>query len=391
MLKSIPMPTSNNEALKIARIKNSPEFDMVKSKRTVYAAGAFNLDNTIFPSIISARTGPFWKPVIEDRTPTPKNNTEIIVEPGIQTITKALKKAGAKGTLVLNPGTYFVEKSMKINGDITIKGTSDKGDVIIKSADHLPKPFSYFFRIQEGANAKFKNLTFEGESSTVVKYAIISPEENLSGKYNLFVDNCIFQNFTNERGSSVFKAYAGTIADTISIKNSIIKDSYRGLSLSSEKGLYGKYNAEVIILHNNLFKNIKQYVINYTRPGINPTTRGGELIIDQCVFNKIYNTEKGYILKTKGINFVTIKNTIFENSNEIITPFSLSGINNTIDNCLVYVSGTIKTASNVKKGTLIYKNPKWEDHKIFLPSSKSMLLKENNKKERIGLLKPLKN
>ena len=391
MLRSLPMPTSNNEALKTTKFANSPELDINKSKRTVYVAGAFNLDNTIFPAATSARTGPFWKPVIEERAPKPKSNKEIIVEPGVQTINSALKKAGTKGILLLNPGTYFVEKSMKIKGEITIKGTGNKGDVIIKSADKLPKPFSYFFRVQEGANLKLENLILDGESSTAVKYAIVSPEKNISGTYNLFVDNCTFQNFTNRDGGAIFKAYVGTLADTISIKNSELIDSYRGLNLSYEKGFYGNYNAEVIILHNTLFKSIKEFAVNYTRAGINPATRGGELIIDQCIFSKIYNTEKGYILKTNEINYVTIKNTVFENSHEILTPLKLSGINNSIDNCVVFASGNIKVEKSAKKGNLIYKNPKWEDHKIFLPSSKSVLLKENNDVGRIGLLNPLKN
>ncbi|MFD1294411.1 chondroitinase-B domain-containing protein [Lutibacter holmesii] len=389
MLRSLPMPTSNNEALKTAKLANSPEQDMSNAKRTVYVAGAFNLDNTVFPAATSARTGPFWKPVIEERAPKPKSNKEIVVEPGVQTITSALKKAGTKGTLLLNPGTYFVEKSMKIKGDITIKSNDTNGEVLIKSAEKLPKPFSYFFRVQEGAKLKLENLILDGKSSTAVKYAIVSPQENISGTYNLFVDNCTFKNFTNSSGGAIFKAYVGTLADTISIKNSKLIDSYRGLNLSYEKGFYGKYNAEVIILHNTLFKDIEQFAINYTRAGVNATSRGGELIIDQCVFNDIYNKEKGYILKTTGLNYVTIKNTVFEDCHEVLTPFKLSGINNSINNCVVFACGIIKVEKGAKKDNLIYKNPKWDDHKTFSPSSKSVLLKENNKVDRIGLLAPI--
>lgn len=390
LLRNLPMPSSNNEVLKTAK-KNSrsPELDMSKSKREVYVAGAFNLDNTKYPSIISAKNGPFWKPVIEERIPI-ITNKEIVVEPGVGTINKAIKKAGKKGVLILNPGTYIVDKTMKINGDIYIKGNNKNGKIILKSANNLPKALTYFFRINEGAKATFENLTFDGDASSIVKYAIVSPDKNLTGNYDLFVDNCTFENFSNQNGGAIFKAYVGTLADTISFKNSILKNSYRGLNLSYEKGFYGKYNAETIILYNSLFKNIKQYAVNYIRSGMNPTTKGGELIVDQCVFSKVYNTQKGYILKTKSINYVTIKNTVFESSHEIVTPVSLSGSNNSINNCLVYASGTIKTASTVKKGKLTYKNPKWEDHKLFSPSSKSYLLKENNKTARIGLLNPLK-
>ncbi|SNR73658.1 poly(beta-D-mannuronate) lyase [Lutibacter agarilyticus] len=393
VLKNLPMPSATNELLKTAKkTAKSPKFDMANSKRETFVAGAFNLNNTVYPSVLLARTGPFWNPIIEERKPSVVENTNIFVEPGTETISKALKKAGLKGTLILSPGTYTLEKTMKISGEITIKGDNEKGEIIIKSADDLQKSLTYLFRVNEGATAKLENLTLDGESSsTTIKYAVVSPDKNLAGKYNLYVNNCTFQNFSNKDGGAVFKAYVGTLADTISIKNSIIQDSYRGLNLSYEKGPYGKYNAETIVLYNSVFKNIEEFAVNYIRSGINPVTKGGELIVDQCVFSKVYNTEKGYILKTKAINFVTIKNTVFENSYKVITPVSLSGSNNSIDNSLVFNSGSIKVTNKAKKGTVTYKNPKWEDHQLFLPSPKSHLLKENNKVGRIGLITPLKN
>ena len=393
VLKNLPMPSATNEFLKTAKkTAKSPDFDMTNSKRETFVAGAFNLNNTIYPSILAAKTGPFWNPIIEERKPSVVENANITVEPGTETISKALKKAGLKGTLVLNPGIYIVEKAMKISGNITIKGNNEKGEIIIKSANDLQKPLSYLFRINEGATATLENLILDGENgNTTIKYAIVSPDENLAGKYNLYVNNCTFQNFSNKDGGAVFKAYIGTLADTISIKNSIIQNSYRGLNLSYEKGPYGKYNAETIVLYNSVFKNIEEFAVNYIRSGINPITKGGELIVNQCVFSKVYNTEKGYILKTKAINFVTINNTVFENSYKVVTPVSLSGCNNSINNSLVFNSGSIKVTNNAKKGTVTYKNPKWEDHQLFIPSIKSYLLKENNKVGRIGLLKPLKN
>lgn len=389
IVKSVPMPTANNPVLKTAQKNDrSPALDMCNSKRDKYIAGAFNLDNTIFPAIITTRTGPFWRPVIELRNPT-VTAKEITVEPGTSTLSKALKKVGTEGILILNPGTYIVESTMKIKGDITIKGNSEKGEILLKPAADLEKGLSYFFRVNEGARLQLNNLTLDGESKIVVKYGIVSPEENTPGRYNVFVDNCTFKNFTNSNGA-IYKAYIGTFADTVSIKNTQILNSCRGLNVSYEKSALGKTNVEFIILQNTLFKNMSQFAVNYYRNSINPLVQGGNLIVDHCVFSKVYNTPKGYILKTNGITNVDIKNSVFENSHEIVTPISLSGTSNSINNCLIFASGNIKISKNAIKLNVVYKSPKWEDRKLFIPSKKSSLLKENNGIENIGLLAPIK-
>lgn len=392
VLKGIPMPTSANEILKSAvKTAKSPDLDMTDAKRDIYVAGAFNLDNTYYPAVINAKSGPFWNVVIEQKeTTTAKLPSEIVVEPGTETINKALKQAGKKATLMLNPGLYIVEKSMKINGDIVIKGNNKNGEVIVKMSETIENPLTYFFRAEEGTRLQLENLTIDGAGKTAVKYALVSPDENMTGPYNLFIDNCIIQNFTNTDGGSVFKAYVGTFADTLSIKNSIIRDSYRGLNLSYEKD-FGKYNAEEIILYNTLFQDLKEFAVNYIRNGDNPMTKGGKLAVDHCVFSDIYNVEKGYILRTKGIKAVDIQNSVFENCQNIVTSFNLSGINNNINNCLFYSSGTLKTTSGAKSTNLLFKSPKWEDRNTYLPSEKSPLLKENNEIAKIGLLNPIKN
>ena len=391
LLKSLPMPSLNNDELKIAsKIGNTPEFDITNNKRTVYVAGAFNLGNKTTPEAITSKAGPSWNPIIEDITPSTVIST-IIVEPGIETLSKAIKKASSGSTLLLNPGTYIFEKTVKITGNITIKGSEGADKIIIKSAENLEKSLNYFFRVNEEANLHLENITLDGDTQEFVKYAVVSPDKGMNTKYSLFINNCVLKNFSNKNGGAVFKAYEGTIADTISIKNSIIEESYRGLNLSSEKDPIGKYNAEVIILHNTLFKSIEEYVVNYVKSGLNANIiPGGKLLISNCIFSKIANEEKGVIIKTKGIGDVNIKNSIFESSFTIKTPVSLSGFNSSIENSLVYACGTIKTSKGAKAENVSYKSPKWDDHKLFIPSKKSPLLKENNGIDTIGLLNPLK-
>ncbi len=385
LLKSLPMPSLQNEDLKkVEKIGKTPEFDHSKSKRTEYVAGAFNLNNLKIPEAIAMKVGPSWTPVIKEYVPV-KTVKTITVEPGTGTLAKAVKNANSGDVIILNEGTYFVESTLKVPASITIKGAMAAEKTIIKSASTIEKPLTYFFRVNEGVKLQLQHITLNGDASTPVKYAVVSPDENEGKKYNLFIDNCILANFTNKDGGSIFKAYVGTFADTISIKNSSIENSYRGLNLSYEKNPIPKYNAEVILLHNTVFKDIQEFAVNYAKSGIEIPTEGGQLKITNCIFSKIYNEEKGYVIKIKGIASVQIENTVFENSYKQKTLLSLSGATSTLNNCLVYDNGGIKTSNSATANNVVYKNPKWEDKKLFIPSSKSPLLKEDNGIALIGL------
>ncbi|EAQ43023.1 polysaccharide lyase 6 family protein [Polaribacter sp. MED152] len=385
LLQSIPMPTANNPSL-ISSYKDSssPEKDIVGYPRKELVVGAFNLGNKRFPKALLIRTGPYWKPIIEEPEVVIKEK-EIKVAPGSDTFAKALKKATAKTTMVLSDGIYYINKTQKIKGDVTVRGTAK---TIIKANDDLPKPLNYFFRVQENATLRLENLVIDGDNDTKVKYAVVSPDKELGETYNLFVDNCTFQNFTNTNGGSIYKAYIGTLADTISIKNSIFKDSYRGLNLSYEKNNFAKYNANTILIHNTVFDNIEEFAINYVKTGPLVNDSPAKLVVTNSVFSNVNNSEKGNIIRLKSIPTVIIKNSVFENSYKIKTAVSLYGKDNRIENSLINLCGKVKVNSGAKSANLIYRSPKWDDKNLFIPSKKSPLLKTNNDIDDIGLIQP---
>ena len=378
---SFPIPTANNSDL-LTVTKNDKSFkkDITNAVRELFNAGAFNLDAKKLPKALKLRAGPGWTPKII--APIVKM-VEITVEPGLETLRKAIDNAAPGSVLNLKTGEYIFEKKIKIAKNIIING--DKGGAtIITAKKDLEKPIDYLFRINEGVTLNISNVILDGENSNL-KYAIVSPDKQEGGLYNLFADNITFQNFKNKSGGSVFKAYNGTKADTLSFKNSRFENNYRGLNLSYDKDLMGKINANTIILENSVFKDIEEAAINYVRKIPTPEIPGGNLIIKNCVFTKVYNQEKGKPIRTDGIHRVEITNSVFENSYKVKTPVELQGKNNFISNCLIFNSGFVKVSKNATKTDLIYKNPKWEDKLLFIPSEKSELLKENNNVGYIGL------
>jgi poly(beta-D-mannuronate) lyase len=239
-------------------------------------------------------------------------------------------------------------------------------------------------RMNEGSKMHLSHVIMDGEVGNP-KYAIVSPDKKEANTYNLFIDNVTFRNFKTKNGGSVFKAYNGTQADTLSFKNSRFENIYRGLNLSYDKDIFNFYNAKTIILENTVFIDVEEFAVNYVRKTPSVELPGGKLVVNNCIFDNVYNQEKGKVLQTNGIHTVEISNSIFTGSYKMITTLDLKGKSNFISNSLIYKSGFVKISKNAQKTNLIYKNPKWDDKVLFIPSKKSLLLKENNKIENIGL------
>lgn len=380
-IQTFPIPTAVNTDLLIASKNNkSPQEDISRAVRKTYNVGAYNLGSKKLPKALNLRAGPGWKPNII--TPIIKPY-EITVEPGLETLRRAVDKAPSGSIINLKTGKYILEKKIKLTKNITIIGDKGGTSILIIKKD-VENSLDYFFRVNEGNKFILKNVIIDGENSKP-KYAIVSPDKKENILYSVFVDNVIFKNFKNTDGGSVFKAYTGTKADTLSFKNSKFENNYRGLSLAYDKDNIGIYNANIIQIENTVFEDIEEFAINFVRTTPNIEIHGGKLVIKNCVFSNVYNTEKGKVLRVNGIHSVQITNAVFVNSYKIKNPISLQGSASFIKNSLFYDSGFPKVSKNAKEMDLIYKNPKWEDDDLFIPSNKSPLLKENNDIEIIGL------
>lgn len=382
MLKSLPMPTENNPVLKnVTKTSKSPKNDITQTERTIYVAGAFNLNNTKFPKALLMKTGPGWTPNIVAPTPKPKDLT---IAPGDGSLRKAASKARDGDVIKLTEGIYVFDKSLKISSKITILGADD-GGTVIKMKDDIEKPFSYFIRLNEGASLTIKNITFDAQHSRPAKYALVSPDKMQSGLYSIYAENCTFKNFTNTNGGSIYKAYTGTIAENLSFIGCTFSDSYRGLNLSYDKDNLGKYNAKSITIDNCVFKNIDEFAINYVRTTPDINIEGGRLLVTNSIFDKVNNEEKGKAIRNNGIHEVTIKNSVFQKSYKATQPINLQGSKNIISNCLFDDNGFVKTSRGATEENILYKSPKWKDKENYIPSKKSPLLKEKNGIARIGL------
>jgi len=340
------------------------------------------IDFSVFPKVIANKTGTSWNPkaskaAIQEQT--------ITVEPGIGTLEKAVKKAKGKTKLILASGDYLLDRSVVISDNISIIGESAE-KTIISFNPAAEKNSNYLFRVESGARLSFENVSLTAKNTAAVKYAIVSPKEDTPGSYSIFVNKSIISDFTNAEGGSVIKVSKGTFADTIKISNSILRNNFRGINLSSEKDDTGKYNSENVILENTVFVDFNQWVLNYYRGGNDESTVGGNLVVDHCIFTRTGTTEKDMVFQNKGIVNVKITNSVFFDNPKVANPIRLNGKNNSIKNSVIYNSGEMKLSGKAVSENIIDKNPSYQETKNFILKDKSPLKAAGTDKKDIGIL-----
>lgn len=377
----IDMIYSTLKAKKLPFVK----YDILGQLRGEAVIGAFqNKGEKPQIEIATAKNcGPEWyKATAASESQKPKIIGKTInIEAGIDILTKAIKKAGNGDILVLGEGEHIISNKIAITKNITIKAADSKLKPFIRLQSEREN--NCFFEIGGNANVQFEGIALNGDSKAKfpAKYVFISAKEGAFG-YSLQLNNCEIYDVNVETGA-IFKAYKSSLADSIYIRNSVLRDSYRGLSLAEEKDNTGKYNAENVVIENVVFKNFTQYTIDYYRGGNDESTLGGSLKIDHCVFDAIGSDEKQSIIKLTGIVNVNVSNTIFNNA-VAGTSLKLSGAKNSISNCNFSSCADPKIEKGAVSKNISHENLKFEK-KSFRLSSTSKLIGKASDGSNIGL------
>ncbi|MFT4223013.1 chondroitinase-B domain-containing protein [Dysgonomonas sp.] len=335
-------------------------------------------------NIASAKNcGPSWY------TPISKEKVKgkvTILSPGIDVLVKAVKKSNPGDIFELQAGEYINSQKIVIPHSLTIKAANTSERPVIK-ADMQAK-VNCIFEIGGNLDFSINGLDINGKQgdTSYVKYALATIKESIAHSYNMHISNCNIYNFENKEGGAIYKAYKDTFADTLTVINSVFRDSYRGFALNDEKDGKGLYSAEFMIFDNCVFANIEQWAIDFLRGGNDESTLGGNLIIDHCVFDNVNNRENQTIIKHTGLITIDIKNTVFFNSPLAKSPVRLSGRHNTIDYSAVYQAGKITKVNGAKEGTnIIYFAPEYIKGTFYIPEAKSPLMGKASDGNNIGL------
>lgn len=217
-------------------------------------------------------------------------------------LTKKILQASSGDIIELIDTLYSLSTSLKINKEIILrsKDSNHKSQLVFTGKNDTPA-----FEMNPKGSIKLENLVLKAKNNNP---AFAPLNENMASSYKLFIDNCVIEDF-----DFVLKAYKGSFADSITIRNTTIKNCKNGIVLAADEK--GDYNAEMVSIDYCEFVNVESNVIDFYRGGYDESTIGGFLTITNSSFTGCGKSEKsGILLKTRGIINVNLSDNLFKNN-----------------------------------------------------------------------------
>ncbi|KAA3656791.1 MAG: DUF4957 domain-containing protein [Calditrichaeota bacterium] len=315
-------------------------YDFGKIKRDIFGASREDLSSIgAINQLASAEEF-----VIEKKKYGPEwfSTDKVAIEPNILTASSSageladiIEQANPGDIVELGDAVYTLGTSLKIDKKITLRSAGEnKAQLVFTGEKNTP-----VFEMNPKGIIKLKNLSIKGQNNLL---AFAPLEENMSSAYNLFIDDCVIENF-----AYVLKASKGSFADSINVSNTTIRNCENGFVLAADEK--GDYNAEMVTFEQCEFNNVQRNVIHFYRGGYDESTIGGFLTLSNNTFTACGKKEKsGVLVKTRGIINVHISGNTFRNNPVKLVALLWGAKNNQHSNNTVVQSGQIKVEEQQK-------------------------------------------
>lgn len=279
-----------------------PESDAIKTKVT------------ISPNIATKEnTGVGWYSKAETNMALNSGKT-IKVNPGLNTLFDVVQNSKAGDIIELKAGEpYYLTKTININHPLSFKIEGNENAVVL-----FEKMAA--FEIQNGGSLSLEGITFDGaKAPDYAGNSVIRTSKNsMNNNYKLFINKCNFKNLIVNHSFDVVKVSQNTFADTLSIQNSTFNNiTGHIVALDKETDDIGAYNAEYVIMKNNVFKDVQGVALRLYRGGTDESTFGPFLEIDHNVFDNVGHGKRNKYnaaISLYGVQVNDITNNIFNNS-----------------------------------------------------------------------------
>ena len=274
--------------------------------------------NFVIDSSLASKgnTGVSWYSKI-DETPTLASGKMIEVEPGNNTLYDAVKNSNPGDIMVLSSDEdYVLTKTIYVNHPISFQ-VSQKGKARILFEKKSP------FVIENGGSLFFKGILFDGEMAPDYSgNSVISTSKySMNRNYKLFIEDCVFKDLNMNHSFDVIRVSKNTFADTISIRNTAFRNiTGNVLALDKETDDKGAYNAEYVIMNNNIYSNIEGMALKLYRGGTDESTFGPFLELDHCVFDNVGNGKRNKSnasINLYGVQVISFTNSILQDSKPV--------------------------------------------------------------------------
>lgn len=191
----------------------------------------------------------------------------------------------------------------------------------------ITAPMLAAFVVSGNGNLTLSNLSIDGKELKAT-YFISSDSAGLSSHYNLSVRNCSISNLSALKGcKSLFYAHKSIIADSIIFRNNNFSNHTTNMiSMAEEKDDKGYYNAEKIVISQNVFSNNNGTLLNIYRGGNDESTLGPNLLFSNNKISNCSTAEGNALITLTGVQVSRFVSNVFTNVNSNGTVFQFKDI-----------------------------------------------------------------
>ena len=231
----------------------------------------------------------------------------------MNTLYDAAKNSSPGDILELQEGVYSVNKTIAVTHPLSFKSGKGKRPVILFEKKSL-------FEIANSGSLSLEGLIFDGEESPerTGNSVITTSKYSMNKNYKLFIESCDFVNLDVNHSFDALRVYKNTFADTISIRNSKFKTiSGNVIALDKETDDIGIYNAEYVIMENNIFSDVGGAALRLHRGGKDESTFGPFLEMEHNVFDNVGHDQRNKYnagVSLYGVQEIDISDNVFNNS-----------------------------------------------------------------------------
>lgn len=260
------------------------------------------------PKATRANTGASWYQP-RDESIVFESGRTVVVQPGVDSLARAVADSQSGDILQLEPGEYSELKSISIRHPLSI---------VAKGAKPLLRPArTSLFIIENGGSLKLKGLRFTGEDAADMNgnTMLRTSTSPMNRNYELIVEDCEARDMVVNHSFDFFRAGEHTFADKIHFKNSTFENiSGHVIALDKDREDLGSYNAEYVTIEGCSFKDVKHSALTLRRGGTDESTFGPMLWLKDSRFDNVGSgkrNETEAAVYVHGVQIVDVRDSQF--------------------------------------------------------------------------------
>lgn len=307
-------------------------------------------------------TGVSWYPKEEQGVQFDTGRT-IDVEPGEDTLTRAVANAGAGDVLMLKDGAYSVSRVIDVTKPVTIQSAAPVSEASASGVE-VTYTRTALFEIKDGGALKLHGLKVSGRDApdAAGNSLVRTSKYSMLRNYELIVERCQFTELDKNHSFSFLTVSLSTFADHIVIKDSAFADVTGAiLKLDREFEDFGIYNAEYVTITGSSFENVGGAIVDFYRGGTDESTFGPHFLLETSRISDVGHDKRNKMsasVHLHGVQVTHINGNTFTNSKPIIVNHTVGEPQTRIESNVFATTDepSVKEMNSPLENTAIIKN-----------------------------------